>query len=230
MKKSKIISIIAIVLFIVALIIIGKSFKKINTTILEEHSFYQYFLGQKFTYDGQLELIRKNDITELKIKDIEVELDSTPVYYMDIESKVLFPEDMSIIFPMQNGLIYKINHFSNIIYDTETCYLEGTKNKALNNAFLYDGQDLYFFLEETNIRVGNEEFKLSPLSYVISRYKDQTEIYQKDIDKYTIIDNKSKQVIATTENYEIDLNTDSIKSENKEQLLIKNKEQLKLYK
>ena len=230
MKKSQIISIIAIVLFIIALLIIGGSFKKMNTTTLEEHSFYQYFLGKKFTYDGQLELTRKKDITQLKTKDIEVELDSTPVYYTDVENKVLFPEDMSIIFPMQNGLMYKINHFANIKFDTETCYLEGTQNKALNNAFLYDGQDLYFFLEETNIKVGTEEFKLSPLSYVISRYKDQTEIYQKDIDKYTIIDNKSKEVRASTKNYEINLNTDSIKNENKEQLLIKNKEQLKLYK
>lgn len=226
MKRNKMIAIIAIVLFIAILMVVGVLLNQLNTTILEEHSFYQYFVGKKVSYDGGLKLTRKNDITELTVKDTQLTLDSTPVYYADIENKVIFPEDMIIVFPVQSGRMYKISHFSNVFFDTETTYLEGTANTALNHAFIYDGQDLYFFLEKTSLKIGENNYELSPLSYVICRYKDTVEIYQKDQDKYTILENKTEEVTASTDEYTINLNIDSIQTENQQQLLIKNKDAL----
>lgn len=231
MKKSKIITVIAMLLFILLLFVIANMLKDLNTTTIEEHSFYQYFIGKKFNYDGGLKLTRKKDITELTFKDIQVDLDSTPVYYADIENKVLLPEDMAIVFPMQSGLMYKINHFSNVFFDTDTVYLE-TKtgnDRALNNAFLYDGQDLYFFLENTTLKVGETQYEISPLSYVICQNKGNVEIYQKDKDIYTIVENNKEEVKAKNNNYEIDLIIDSIEQAGEQQLLIKNKSNLKNY-
>ena len=225
MKKNKIIALIAILLFTAILLVVGILLSKLNTTTIEEHSFYQYFIGRKFSYDGGLKLTRKNDITELTFKDTQVQLDSTPVYYADIENKVIFPEDMILVFPTRNGVMYKIKHFSNVFFDTETTYLERNKNEALNNAFIYDGQDLYFFLETTTLKIGEEQYELSPLSYVICS-QEQVEIYQKDQDKYTIIENKPKEVLAKTQDYTINLNIDSIQNGEQQQLLIKSKDKL----
>ena len=133
MKRNKILATIAILLFIGLLVIVWFCLQKLNTQSIEEHSFYQYFVGQKISYEGGLNISRKNGISELILKDSKVELDSTPIYYADIENKVLFPEDMAIVFPNQSGMIYKLNRFSNIIYDTETAYLE---TNVENNSFL----------------------------------------------------------------------------------------------
>ena len=198
MKRNKILATIAILLFIGLLVIVWFCLQKLNTQSIEEHSFYQYFVGQKISYEGGLNISRKNGISELILKDSKVELDSTPIYYADIENKVLFPEDMAIVFPNQSGMIYKLNRFSNIIYDTETAYLEtNVENKALNHAFLFDGKDLYFFLEETNMNINGQEYILTPLSYVICD-EFSLEIYQKEEDKYTVFDEKPEEVIAFT--------------------------------
>ncbi len=227
MKRNKILGAIAILLFIGLLVIVGFCLEKLNTQDIEEHIFYQYFAGQKFSYEGGLKISRKNGISELIFKDTKVELDSTPIYYEDIENKVLFPEDMAIVFPNQAGIMYKINRFSNIIFNTETAYLEGNdENKVLNHAFLFDGQDLYFFLEKTNLNINGQEYELSPLSYVICN-EDSLEIYQKEEDKYKIIEMKPEEIIAYTVDYKINLNTDSIQGKEKEQLLIKNKQVLR---
>ena len=132
---------------------------------------------------------------------------------------------MILVFPTRNGVMYKIKHFSNVFFDTETTYLERNKNEALNNAFIYDGQDLYFFLETTTLKIGEEQYELSPLSYVICS-QEQVEIYQKDQDKYTIIENKPKEVLAKTQDYTINLNIDSIQNGEQQQLLIKSKDKL----
>lgn len=221
MRKNKVLAIVAIVLFIGILLLVGFSIEKLNSQIIEQHSFYQYFAGQKYEYEGGFKLSRKNEITELVTNDVQVNLDSTPVYYIDIPDKVLLPEDMAIVFPTRVGMMYKINHFSNIYYDINTAYLEEEQaDKALNNSFLFDGEDLYFFLTEETLTVGEDVYNLSPLSYVICT-QNTVEIYQKDEDKYTIKEN-IESVTASATDYTINLNTDSILTEETEQLLIKN--------
>lgn len=227
--KGKIIAIIAIVLFIIFLIIIGVLLRRLDTQIIEEHTFYQYFGGQKITYEGGLKLSRKDDITQIVAKDETVQLDSTPVYYEDTENKAIFPEDMVLVFPNKNGNVYRINHFSKIFFKEDTTYLEGRKNKVLKNAFIYDGQDLYFFLEKTKLKIGEKEYELSPLSYVICDSEGIVEIYQKQEDKYTILDEEQENINIITDEYNINLKTDTIQYADTEQLLIKKKDILKNY-
>lgn len=228
MKKDNIIKIIAIILLFLVILIVTMFVKSLNTDVIENHSFYQYFIGKKFDYEGTLKLTRKKDITELTFKDKQVQLDSTPIYYSDVENKVLFPENMAIIYPVSNGLAYKINHFSNIYIDSESVYLQkGEWKKNLQNSFIYDGNDLYFFLETTKISVNDTQYELSPLSYVIAKYNEGLEIYNKKSDEYIIIEAKNQEILAKTDSYTINLSIDAIKYGEKEQLLIKNIDYLK---
>ena len=229
MKESKIIAIIAIFLFIGILGIVAICLKDLNTQVLEENSFYQYFVGRKVEYEGGIRFSRKNNITQITVDNDEIELDSTPLYYKEIENKVIFPEDMILVFPNKNGKMYKINHFSNVYLNEGILYLEGEEQKPLENCFLYDGQDLYFFTEKTKIVVGETEYELSPMSYVICDSQGFVEIYQKEEDNYITIQEQTDKVIAYAEDYQINLNTDSIKNSETEQLLIKNKDFLNNY-
>lgn len=226
-RKSSIIttSIIAalIVIIVIVIIIIGS----LNSTTVESHDFYQWYSGQRVEYKGELTFTRKEGLTELKATDRKVTLDSTPVYYADENGKVIFPEDMAIVYPNNNGMMYRINNFADITEENGEIYLEtnlATKaNKTkLEKAFLYDGQDLYFFLERTSITVNGTTYEVSPLSYAIVRYKQSVEIYNYDKDEYQVIDTTETQdVKVVTDTYTINMSVDSLQTAEKEQLLIK---------
>lgn len=226
-RKSTIIttSIIAalIVIIVIVIIIIGS----LNSTTVESHDFYQWYSGQKVEYKGELTFTRKEGLTELKATDRKVTLDSTPVYYSDENGKVIFPEDMAIVYPNNNGMMYRINNFADITEENGEIYLETnlatkTNKTKLEKAFLYDGQDLYFFLERTSITVNGTTYEVSPLSYAIVRYKQSVEIYNYDKDEYQVIDTTETQdVKVVTDTYTINMSVDSLQTAEKEQLLIK---------
>ena len=226
-RRSSIImsSVIAalILIIVIVIIIIGS----LNTTTTENHDFYQWYSGQKVDYKGQLTFTRKEGLTELKATDRKVTLDSTPVYYADENNKVIFPEDMAIVYPNNNGMMYRINHFADITEENGEIYLETnlatkTNKTKLEKAFLYDGQDLYFFLERTTITVNGTNYEVSPLSYVIVRYKQSVEIYNYEKDEYQVIDTTETQdAKVVTDTYTINMSVDSLQTAEKEQLLIK---------
>ena len=226
-RKSSIIttSIIAalIVIIVIVIIIIGS----LNSTTVESHDFYQWYSGQRVEYKGELTFTRKEGLTELKATDRKVTLDSTPVYYADENGKVIFPEDMAVVYPNNNGMMYRINHFADITEENGENYLEtnlatNTNKTKLEKAFLYDGQDLYFFLERTNITVNGTTYEVSPLSYAIVRYKQSVEIYNYEKDEYQVIDTTETQdAKVVTDTYTINMSVDSLQTAEKEQLLIK---------
>ena len=226
-RKSTIIttSIIAalIVIIVIVIIIIGS----LNSTTVESHDFYQWYSGQKVEYKGELTFTRKEGLTELKATDRKVTLDSTPVYYSDENGKVIFPEDMAVVYPNNNGMMYRINHFADITEENGEIYLETnlatkTNKSKLEKAFLYDGQDLYFFLERTSITVNGTTYEVSPLSYAIVRYKQSVEIYNYDKDEYQVIDTTETQdAKVVTDTYTINMSVDSLQTAEKDQLLIK---------
>ncbi len=226
-RRSSIImsSVIAalILIIVIVVIIIGN----LNSTTTENHDFYQWYSGQKVEYKGQLTFTRKEGLTELKATDRKVTLDSTPVYYADENDKVIFPEDMAIVYPNNNGMMYRINHFADIIEENGSIYLETnlatkTNKTKLEKAFLYDGQDLYFFLERTTITVNGTNYEVSPLSYAIVRYKQNVEIYNYEKDEYQVIDTtETQEAKVVTDTYTINMSVDSLQTAEKEQLLIK---------
>ena len=48
--------------------------------------------------------------------------------------------------------------------------------------FLFDGGDLYFFLDEVTLKIGDSEIKLSPMSYVVAKYNNSISYYDKKND------------------------------------------------
>ena len=226
-RKSAIITTSIIAALIVIIIVVITIIGSLNSTTVESHNFYQWYYGQKVEYNGELTFTRKEGLTELKATDRKVTLDSTPVYYADENDKVIFPEDMAVVYPNNNGMMYRINHFADITEENGEIYLETnlatTTNKSkLEKAFLYDGQDLYFFLERTSITVNGTTYEVSPLSYAIVRYKQSVEIYNYEKDEYQVIDTTETQdAKVVTDTYTINMGVDSLQTAEKEQLLIK---------
>lgn len=211
---------IIIVLFIVFYIR-----STIDKKTLTPQNFYQYIAGQKVEYSGEIVLDKNDNISELQFNDVTIELDSTPIYYEnDNKLYVIFPENMNIVFPNSNSLQYLSPYFTTLYNDAYGVYRED--GKSFENCFFYDFDNLYFFIDQTILKVGEIEYQLEPFSYAIVTPRESIEIYDRQNGEYYIIDT-DKSVIAMANGYEVDLNVDAVKYGESQRLLIKNKTFLK---
>ena len=185
----------------------------VNHTTDEKASFYQYFAGRKVEYEGTLKINRKNNIVDLDTGKQKIDLTSVPVYYQEDKVKVLLPQSMTIVRPLSGYKQEKTVNFSTITWDKDnTAYLlkSNEYDAEITNSFLYDGVDLYFFLTETNVKIGNDEITLSPMSYIRVNVGNSLEYYDHESDTYKTMEITTEQVIATNKDFEVNLSGDKV--------------------
>lgn len=225
-KLDFLIKFIAIIFLIIVVFWISRFTKTMDTKTTENEDFFQFIGERVIEYSGELTLSRKEGITELNVQDIELELNSSPIYYAK-EPKLLLPEDMAIISPYDNGKMQKVKHFSNIKDEEYAVFLNiynENKEKVIDitNSFLYDGDNIYIFPNGATIMCGTDTYVITPLSYVNAIYKDYIEIFDYQTQQYNIIQTQDTEVFAIIDEYKINLNTDVLYRPDQEQLLIKN--------
>jgi len=224
---------IAIILIVAAIVYVIQY--RLNHASFENYSMYQYFSGLRVDYEGTLTLAYDGGVTNLAHDDIEIEADSTPIYYTNIDNQVFFPTSMELIIPRMRNTTYKINYFSQISidkYEGQTLsYLKYRDSEyELENNFLYDGNNLYFLTYGATVEVKDETIKLSPLSYIIVDYKGDVEFYDHESDTYRIIESVETDVKATLEDCVINMSSDTIIYDNgSSRLLVKNYGSLPTY-
>ena len=233
MKNDKLLKLGIVVIAIIFIIIAYKIFRVVSSKNekidLSGNEFYQYFSGIKCEYSGKMEIIHKENGQKILILEdgSTVDLDATPMYYQNQLKRVLLPSKLEIIYPSQKKQ-YKLGDFT-VLYKenkeikVKTYKENDAKSKKIADAFLYDGQDMYMFLEETTIKVGEDEYTVSPFSYAYVSYRDYIEIYDYEKDEDIVIQNieQEKDIIAYTESYTINMSIDYIEYEGVQQLLIK---------
>ena len=160
-------SIIGIIVVLIALFIVFSRFSNMNKFEYNaEYPMYQYFSGVKTSYTGKVTLINDGDITKVESNEGIMDINDAPIYYQDVDNKVLITKNMQLFFPHLFNKNYKLKYFTNIFYDTEmsSSYFEdGKKNVFLEDAFLYDGNNMYLFLTDISVQVLDEKYDLSPL-------------------------------------------------------------------
>ena len=77
------------------------------------------------------------------------------------------------------------------------------------------------------IKIGEQEYNLSPLSFAIVNYRDNIEFYNYEKNQYTIINDKEllnmdALAICNLHNYTINMSVDSVNSAKNSKLLISN--------
>ena len=228
----------AIIAFIFIIYQIFSAIVSSQTKIdLSGGSYYQYFYGLRQEYSGAMDVQEVNGEIKLILEGGRtIYLDSTPMYYKEVLGKALFPKEVELVVP--GGEIYKLDKFTNVIrenYSTKIKKFNKNNQAEVDGSFIYDGNDLYFFLETTTISMGETQYMVSPLSYAIVNYRTSIEIYDYDKDEYTIIDSGDAltvDVLATgiSNKYTINMSVDSLSTSAGEQLLIKSMSNLKEYK
>lgn len=175
----------------------------------KEENVYQYFYGKRYDYKAKIGVNRKKEIVELSTTDYDITFDSTPIYYKN-KDVVVFPSNMSVVMPTLNCSEYLASKYSSITKLKDNYILKTQKYASkLGRYFLYDGKDLYFFLDEVKISVGNKEITLSPMSYVVAT-STTLSYYDKKTDTYKTISDLNGDSVAEGEYYKINLTTDQI--------------------
>lgn len=171
---------------------------------------YQYFYDTKYEYDLTISKNRKKEIVDIKSNNIDINFDSTPIYYKD-KDIVILPQNMSIVMPTLSCAEYLSKQYSYITYENNIYTLTTNKyNNKLNHYFLYDGNDLYFFIEPVTLTINNEKIELSPFSYVIAIYNNYISYYDKKTDTFKTITITSDNSTVENNYYSINITTDNL--------------------
>ena len=98
--------------------------------------------------------------------------------------------------------LYRVNYFTKITRNAEGVPVlvrdDDDKEIPVMKGFIYDGEDLYVFLEEVDLYVGLTEIHLGPFSYVKARYRSDLEIYNSIDDTADWISVPESDVMAVT--------------------------------
>lgn len=208
-KYNILIPICLVVVLLIAILLYAKEYKNNRYAELKEVEVYQYFSGIKMEYTANIGRNKKSVILEYETDDFAVNLDTTPVYIKET-GNVLFPKEMSIVFPLKDKQ-FRVNALAEIYSENNLYYLNiRNLNKVLENVFYYDGNNLYFFVEEVKLTVGDREISLSPMSYVSCSYQNMVEYYDKVNDIFETIDITNEKVIVKNDYMTIDIASDKV--------------------
>lgn len=223
-KRLIVIGLIIIILTVILIIIGTKGKNNLNTVRIENQSMYQYLDNVKVTYDTSLTLESDNNITNMEISDKKEYIDNLPLYYNGLDMAI-FPSNMSLIFPLNNYAQKRVPALT--VLDAQSSLYKTLKyknnNYDLENVFLYDGNDLYFFIEPTTLVLDNKEIALQPLSFVVyNNLTGYVSYYNYGLEADMVL--VKEDCLAKTNNYTINLKIDGIASGNDYKLLVKNLE------
>ena len=192
----------------------------------EKHNFYYYYAGTRTDFDANITLDIHDKILSIETNGIVI--DNTPVYFNEQDTKVILPNNMEIVYPYKSSPMYKTGKFSKIYKKNKYLYINSEAGIGrLYDCFLYDGNNLYVFTENTTVIIDEEKYELTPMSFV-QLFGNYISMYNVEKDEYLFIEGYNK-VEAYTEEYFINLIENSFTYDNKYYMLIKNVEKLNFY-
>lgn len=221
-RYKVLIPVMVVLVLLVALYFFYREYRYDNYRNKQEENVYQYFNGILVEYKTQIVYNLKDIIVEIKPINRNINYEKTPIYYKD-NDKVIFPQDMNIVFPLKSGSQFRL--YKNALYT-----LQDDVHKIKNNAdigsydhfFLYNGDDLYFFPDEVTLKIGGKEYaKLGKMSFVKIVGGNTLEYYDKENNKAEFIELKSNEVSVYNDSMDVNLIDAYILSYNKKILLFK---------
>ncbi len=220
-KYKILIPVIVVLVLLIAVYYLYREYRYNNYRNKVEIPVYQYFGGVKNDYTAIISYNLKKDIVAIEGKDKKINYDATPIYLKN-EDKVIFPSEMSAVFPLKDGVqyrLYKYTIYENI--DNNYHLTSGKNSGSYNNFFIFDGEGLYFFPDEVTLKVNNKELvKLSANSYaeVVGGYT--LTYYNKDKDEAKVLEIEGKEVTASNNYLDLSLNNRYFKVYDKKVLLV----------
>ena len=206
-KKYKIfIPIMVVFVLLITVFYLYREYKYDNYRNKVEYDVYQYFSGKRKDYKAIVTYNLKDVIVDIQDKDKRIQYDATPVYFTDKE-KILFPQEMSIVFPLEDGNQYRLYKYT-MYENRDGIYriVSGRENGIYSHFFLFDNKGLYFFSDPVTLKIDGEDYvTLGANSYaeVVGGYT--LSYYDTANDKAAMIEVDGKKVTAVNNNLDLSL-------------------------
>lgn len=216
------ISFAAFLMLVGVLVIILRAEEEITQYTIKNERLYTYSLYHRLDITSQVTLDYDENVTKMIYNGEEITLMSEPIYFVG-KKEAIFPREMTIVFPRENRIQKKINRYTKVDGEGVQPVLTNTNLKyALNNAFIYDGDNVYFFVNDGKVKYGDKEVSISKFSMVVCEYNGSLAIYDYSTEKMTYEKEFKGNVIAEFEGYSINLSEDKLIVNEESSLLDKN--------
>ena len=190
----------------------------------------QYYADQEFKIPNSTKIKHRSDKYMVSNGDVQYELDPMPIYYQGKD--ILVTATDMVYFAPREGIIAKVNGLNDIDYSNNGLVLkDGHKSKDMKPGFLFDGKNVYIFLEPVTLKFDGYSFKLGKMSYVEANNSHEIMIYNNDTHEMMMKQPNTK-VLAETSNgeYTVSLLSDSMEMNDGSKMLLFNRpDQLDLY-
>lgn len=199
-KYKILIPVMVVIVLFVTLFFLYREYKYDNTRTKENVSVYQYFSGVRVDYTSVITYNLKGAIVGIEAKNKKIESNSIPIYYDDM-SNIIFPVEMSIVFPLRNGSQFKLYKYATYYNEDGVHFIKNNTDLGnYSDFFLFDGNNVFFFPEEVTLKINDKEYKkLGAMSYVsvvggatliyYDTLTDTSEVVELDYDKVTVVGN-----------------------------------------
>lgn len=167
-KNYKIlIPIMVMIVLFVTIFFLYREYQYDNTRNKVETPVFQYFSGVRVDYDAVVTYNLKDSIVSIESKDRIIENNTVPIYYKDL-SNIVFPVEMTIIFPLRNGSQFKLYKYATYYNQDGVHFIKNnTEIGNYSDFFLYDGKGVFFFPGKTTLKINNKDYvELGEMSYV----------------------------------------------------------------
>ncbi len=205
-KYKILIPIMVVLVLLIAMYFLYREYRYDNYRDKKEVEVYQYFVGNKKEYTAVITYNLRKVIVSIEDKKKKVNYDATPIYYKN-EDMIIFPKEMTVVFPLKGGVSYRLNEYTAYgMKDEFHQLISGRKSEKYNHFFLYDGKGLYFFTDEMKVKINDEDYvTLSANSYVQIVGEYNLIYYDKENDKSEVIEIYGKSVTAANDDVKVDL-------------------------
>ncbi len=223
-KKYKILIpiMVAIVLF-VTIFFLYREYKYDNTKNKKDVSVFQYYGGVRVDYNATITYNLKDSIVDIESESNRVYFDATPIYYQGEEKKIIFPTEMTIVFPLKNDSQYKLYKYATYYMDEDIHYIKNnTDIGEYNFFFLYDGNGTFFFPVEVVLNINGKEYKkLGASSYIKVTGGLTLAYYDTLTESSEVLEIGGDKITISSEDINIDVNGRSFLSYGESKLLMK---------
>lgn len=150
----------------------------------------------------------------------EGEIDKVPILVKD-STDLILSRNYEWMDPKVAIQVKRLNRFTRVSNSSGVFIFTANKKKATAlGGFLFDGEDVFIFLEDTSISIGHNVVKVPPMSYALVKYDRYVEIHNSETDEVTTIGILNVDVTADCAGgYTLDLVRDVINYNGEEAIL-----------
>lgn len=181
---------------------------------------YQYIGGQTLNYSDNATFREHEHLLTVSDDNGQRELPEMPILH-EGSSDITLAKNVLLMVPSEGTEVKRINRFTTVSNnDGRITYQAGKKSTTSFGGFLHDGKDIYIFLEDTALTIGNQTVELPAMSYARVIYAQSVEFHNSETDEDKVVEIEEIEVTAKCKSgYELNLGKDMIHINNQEALL-----------